>query len=230
MPKTPTRFPNGVTNRGPADQFAKLLLPDPTAMATYFNDFFTYDASDWTITTVELGAGSASEAIADEDGGVLLITNAAGDNDADFFQSTGESWTFEGGKRLFFKARFKVSDATQSDIVFGLQVRDTTPLMVSDGVFFQKDDGDANLDVHVKATADTAEAAVATLADDTYVEVAFFYNGDDEVVFFVNGAAVVSLATTNLPSTELTLSFGVQNGAAAVKTMSVDYVFVAKER
>ena len=35
----------------------------------------------------------------------------------------------------------------------------------------------------------------------------------------------------NLPDDEeLTISFGIQNGAAAAKTMTVDYVFASKER
>lgn len=40
-----------------------------------------------------------------------------------------------------------------------------------------------------------------------------------------------TLATTNLPDDEeLTVSFGIQNGAAAAKTMSVDYIMAVKER
>jgi hypothetical protein len=39
------------------------------------------------------------------------------------------------------------------------------------------------------------------------------------------------LATTNLcDDEELTISFGIQNGEAVAKTMSIDYIFVSKER
>lgn len=228
----PTRFPSGVTNRRKSDPLGDFLVPDPTTMAVFFDDFFRWDAGDWTVTTTEVGAGSATEVIADEDGGVLLITNAAGAADAVFAQTTGEVFTFESGKRLYFKARFKTSDATQSNIVFGLQVTDTTPLAVVDGVFFRKDDGDANLDVVMisSGASNTTDLAVATIANDAFVEVAFAYNGVDEVVFYVDGAVVANLATANLPSTELTVSFGLQNGEAAAKTLSVDYLLAAKER
>lgn len=228
---TPVRFPNGVTNAAPTSLTGNLIGPDPTKMQVFFNDFDRYAAADWVITTTELGASSATEALTDEGGGVLLITNDAADNDNDFFQTVGELFTFTAGKKLFFKARFKTSDATQSDIVMGLQVRDTSPLAVSDGVYFMKDDGDTNLDFYVTgSSSSTTATAVSTLADATYVVVGFYYNGVDEVQYFVDDVKLGTLATTNLPTTELTVSFGIQNGEAVAKTMSVDYIFVAKER
>jgi hypothetical protein len=43
-------------------------------------------------------------------------------------------------------------------------------------------------------------------------------------------ADLTSTPATYLPDTELTISFGIQNGEAVAKTMSVDYVFCAAER
>lgn len=228
----PSHFPNGVSTTAVGDPLYEFKVPDPTQYHTYMNDFDTFTAADWTITTTEAGAGNATEALADEDGGVLLITNDDADNDADFFQLGAEGFKFVSGKKLFFKARFKVSDATQSDFVMGLQITDTSPLDVTDGVFFQKDDGDTDLDFHVeKDGTATSATGVHTMVDATYVVVAFYYNGDDEVQYFVDGAKIGTLATTNLPDDEeLTISFGLQNGEAAAKTMSIDYIFCAKER
>lgn len=228
----PTHFhQGGISNVRKDMPLGMMGQLDPTKFHTYFNDFDTYVVGDWTITTTEAGAGSASEALADEQGGVLLITNDAADNDADFFQKIGESFKMVAGKKAWFKARFKVSDATQSDFVMGLQITDTTPLAVSDGIWFQKDDGDTQLDFHVaNSSAQTDQANVHTMADATYVEVAWYYNGDDEIQVFVDDAVVATVATTNLPATELTVSFGIQNGEAVAKTMSIDYIFVAKER
>lgn len=230
----PSRFPSGLGTVTPDHPLAQYGAPNPAKWHEWFDDFNRYTAGDWVITTVELGGGSASEALADEDGGVLLITNDSNDNDSDFLQSVGELFKFETGKRLLFYARFKVSDATQSDFVIGLQIRDTTPLDVTDGVFFQKDDGDTNLDFHVEKD-DTASSASAihTMADDTYVTVGFFYDGvsGNSLAYFVDDVAQGGVVDTNLPDDEeLTVSFGIQNGEAAAKTMSVDYIFVAKER
>lgn len=197
----------------------------------WFDDFHKYTAADWTITTTELGAGSASEAIGNERGGVLVITNDDADNDADFFQWTKETFKFTAGKKLMFRSRFKLSDATDSDFVMGLQITDTTPLAVSDGIYFQKDDGDTNLDFHVvKNSTATDKTAIATLANDTYVTVEFYYNGS-QISLYVNDVEVGAAVLTNVPDDEeLTISFGIQNGAAAAKVLSVDYIHVLAER
>jgi hypothetical protein len=220
----PARFTNGVTNVASSDVFGQMPLLDPTKAHVYFNDFDHFAAADWTITTTEAGAGSATEALGDADGGVLVITNDAADNDADFFQKVGESFKF--------KARFKVSDAVESDFVMGLQITDTSPLAVSDGVFFQKDDGDALLDFHVvKNGTATDVAGIVSVVSDTYLEVGFYYNGVNEIEYFVDGVKRGHTAVTNLvDDEELTISFGIQNGEAAAKVMTVDYVLVAKER
>lgn len=209
---------------------------DKLAFHEYFNDFNTYVAADWTITTTEAGLGSATEALADEQFGALLITNDDADNDADFFQLASESFKYVSGKRLYFAARFKVSDATQSDFVMGLQITDTTPTDVTDGIFFKKDDGDANLDFRVeKDGIGTDEAAIHTMVDDTYVKVEFYYDGRTDsnaaIQVFVDGVRVAGVALTNAPDDELlTVSFGIQNGEAAAKTMTLDYVRAVQER
>lgn len=229
---TPTRFTHGLATVAKAAPLGMFGLPDPTKYSTYFNDFHTYTAADWTITTTEAGAGDATEAITGANGGVLLLTNDAADNDNDFLQLTGETFKFIAGKKLWFKARFKVSDATQSDFIIGLQITDTAPLDVTDGVFFSKDDGDALLDFNVeKNNTATATAGIATVVSDTYLTVAFYYDGVSSIAYYVNDVQVGTSVTTNLvDDEELTVSFGIQNGEAVAKTMSVDYIFVSTER
>jgi hypothetical protein len=202
---------------------------DDTGYHKFLEDFDKYVAGDWTITEV----GTGTRALTDADGGALLITNAAADNDGNFFNKKGESFKFETGKALYFEARFKVSDATQSDFVVGLQITDTTPLDVTDGIFFQKDDGDANLDFHAEKNSTASDlTAIHTVVADTYMVVAFYYDGSTaQINVFVDGAQVGYVPLTNVvDDEELTVSFGIQNGEAAAKTMTVDYIFVAKER
>ena len=208
------------------------VAPEPHEAHVYFEDFDYLAQGDWTTTETSVGAGTGAAALADGDGGIIVITNAANDDDNTFLQKKGESFRFAAGKKLWFEARFKVSDATESDVVMGLQITDTTPLDVSDGVFFIKADGATTFSGMVeKNNTATTTASVATLADDTYITLGFFYNGVDAVRYFVNRAYVSSSVVTNLPDDEdLTISFGVQNGEAAVKTMTIDYIMVAKER
>lgn len=236
---TPVRYPGGVTTVEKTDPLSMFGLPDPTKWHVWFDDFDDFEAAQWIITTTEAGAGSATEAISNADGGVLLITNDAADNDADFFQWSGtdastatETFKFVSGKKLFFKMRFQVSDATQSDFIMGLQITDTTPIAVTDGVYFRKDDGDADLDfVVIKDSTATTATAFSTVTAATWTELAFYYDGKSAIEYFKDGNKLGTSVTTNLPDDEeLTISFGIQNGEAVAKTMSVDYIFVAKER
>jgi|TARA_R100000458_G_scaffold59019_1_gene68432 hypothetical protein len=210
-----------------------LVNPSSSLFYQYSNDFMTYNSGDWTITTTEAGSGNASEALTSQAGGALLITNDDADNDLDFLQLKGESFKLSSSKRAYFEARFKVSDATQSDFVMGLQITDTTPLATTDGVFFIKDDGDTNLDFIVeKDSTSTDTTAIHTMVDDTFVVVGFFIDPNtSQVSYFINSSDPVGVVNTNLPDDEeLTVSFGIQNGAAAAKTMTVDYVNVICER
>jgi hypothetical protein len=214
---------------GEQSLFAELGQPAATLYHTYFEDFDYYTAADWTVTETDAGA---TQALTDGDGGLLLITNTAADNDLVSLQKKGESFRFATGKALFFEARFKVSDATQSDVVIGLQITDTTPLDVTDGVFFIKADGAATVDFLVeKNNTATTASAVATMANDTYIRLGFYYDGVSAVQYFVNGSIAGSSVTTNLPDDEdMTITIAIQNGEAVAKTMTVDYVYVAKER
>lgn len=232
-----TRFPNGLTNNKKSDPLGFLGMPDPTKFHTFFDDFDKYTAGDWVITTTEAGTGSATEALSSADGGELLLTNAAGDNDLDFLQWAGgsgsvyESYLFETGKKLFFKAKFQVSDATQSDLVMGLQIVDTTPLAVTDGVYFIKADASTTLNMVVIKDSTSTTTAIGTMANATDIEVAFYYDGVSKVYGYADGVLKGSSVVTNLPDDEeLAVSFGIQNGEAVAKTMTVDYIFVAKER
>lgn len=223
-----TRFPGGLTTTAQGSPFGDFILPDFTKTHIFNDDFDTYTAADWTVTEV----GVATQALADGDGGLLLITNAAADDNSSFNQKVGESFLFATGKKLWFDCRFQVSDATQSDVVIGLQITDTTPLDVTDGVFFLKADGAATIDLLVeKDNTATTTSSVATLVDATDIRLSFFYDGVSAIKIFADGVHVATSVTTNLPDDEvLTVSFGIQNGEAVAKTMTLDYIVAVKER
>lgn len=228
-----THFTSGVTNISADGTLGKLKAPAPHKYHAYFNDFDTYLASDWTITTTEDGTGSASEALTDGDGGILLVTNAAGDNDHDFFQLVKEGFKYESGKQLAFNIRFKTNDATETDIVAGLQLTDTSPLDVTDGIFFLKSDGAATITFVVEKDSTQSTLDLPnSLADDTFMTLGFVYDPKDQKFHvFQNNVLAGTVVSTNAPDDEeMTVSFGIQNGAAAAKTLSVDYVGAYKER
>lgn len=232
MGNTVTRFPGGVTNVGDTDLFADLVQPDPTKFHTLFDDFDNYTAGDWVVTETDAGA---TQALTAGDGGLLLVTNTAADDDLVALQKTPAAFAFTAGKKAFFKARFKVSDATQSDFVIGLQVVDTTPLDVTDGVYFLKADGSTALSVVCRknaTTGSTSASSIATVANDTFITVGFYYDGVSKVFYAIDGTVKGTLdaSSSYLPDTTCTVSFAIQNGEAVAKTMTVDYIYAAVER
>lgn len=237
MPTSPVRFTAGVSTAVKGSTLFNYLGQDPTKVHADFDDFVSYAAGDWVIT--ETGVGT--RALTAGNGGLLLITNAAADNDNNQFQRVKEHVTMSASKRAWFKTRFKVSDATQSDICVGLCSLDTDVFSsadgdgVTDGIFFWKDDGDALLDFQCQLDATTGQSratSVATLANDTFVTLGWEYDGNGNLKYFVDDVQKGTIAATSayLPDANLTMTFAIKNGEAVAKTMTVDYVFAAVER
>ena len=245
--KTPSRFPvGGVTTAAISDPLAVFGLPDPTKWISYFNDMSggwdtIPNATDQCYTITKTGAGTI--AASNGNGGLALLTNAAANNDAIFVQRKGEAFLFSATKRMMFEAKFQVSDASLTALVMGLQVTDTTPLAVSDGLFFIKASATTAVGFGAfKGSVGVTTASVATLVTATDIRLGFSYGGRVLVVdgityypfdLYVNGVhtSSVNVVAANLPTAQtLCVSFGVQNGEAVAKTMTVDYIFAALER
>jgi hypothetical protein len=230
--RTPVRFPSGVTNT--FDTNKNRLAHgypsmDPRRLITYYNDFFTYAAGDWTKTDV---GTTPTAALTDGAGGRLLLTAPNDNPGSTFLQLTNKSFYPATGYRMWFEANFQVSNVATVDAVMGLQIIDTTPLAVSDGMYFIMTTGAATVDFIVKSsnTATTA-SAITSLVAATDIRLGFFYNGTSEVQYYVNGVQFGESVITNLPtSAGLSMSFGLKSNSANARTMNIDYVWAAQER
>lgn len=227
---TPTRFTSGIGTRKAPDPLYMYGHPDRTDYHAFFDDFDTYTAGSWTITVT----GTATTALAAGDGGWLSTATSASSSDANYFQKATESFSFEAGKPAWFKARFKVSALT-SVVALGLQVTDTTPEDVTDGIYFLSTTGTGAVTVLCRknATTGSTSASAGTLVADTFTELAWFWDGKDSVEAFQDGVKVATLtgvASSYLPDTTTTVSFGIRTTSAAAKTLTVDYIFAAKAR
>jgi hypothetical protein len=231
---TTTNFNYGISNALNSSTLGAYVAPDPTLYHTHFDDFDQYTTADWVITTV----GSSTIGTIDANNGILSVATGASDNDHDYFQWAGntassvlESWLPTTGKQLFFKTRFSLSAATESDFFAGLYVTDTDPVgAITDGMYFHKADGATTLNFVTVASSTATTTPVATIAASTFVSVGFHYDGYNKLNLYVNDNRVASSAITNIPATELALSFAVQAGTDAAVTLLLDYLFVSEER
>lgn len=202
-------------------------------------DFHRYLATDWVITET----GSGTRAVSQAANGVLVVTNAAADNNVNSLQESSvaagavaEQWKFVAGKPLYFGTRFKLSDATQSDLIIGLHITATTPIASAptDGIYFRKDDGDRLLDLVGRKNSAGSEVAGVLgtsgyLTDDTWTKLEFYYDGVSSCIqAFQDGVGFGSIPLTNVvDDEELAISFAVQNGEAVAKVLSLDWIKVA---
>lgn len=201
-------------------------------LCVYFNDFLVsqnYNAADWVVTETQAGATQAIAA--DVLNGALALVNSAADDDVNQIQSAEQAWRLTLGKRVWFECKLNVSDATQSDIFVGLATTDTSIIAgTTDSVGFRKLGGSAVVSsITEDATVETTNTA-ATMVSATDIVLGFYWDGKNNVKFYVNRSSV-SEHTTNIEQTnQLALTVTLQNGEAVAKTLNVDYLYIAQER
>ncbi len=113
-----------------------------------------------------------------------------------------------------------------------MQVTDSTPLDVTDGIYFLKSAAATAWDILLRkdaTTGSTGATGIATCVADTYMVLGWHYDGKSAVKYYVDDVhkGTLDASSTYLPDTELTVSFGVF-GASMV--LSIDYILAAKER
>ena len=196
----------------------------------YITDFTSFpvddttgDPTEYTTTVVEAGTGVTTIAQTDASGGQVLITTAAAEDDGGSYQLGAESFKTSGNE-LYFGTKIATNEATQSDFFIGLAVTDTALSGgVANGIYFESVDGGTGISaVTESGSTETQTDDLATLVDDTFVELEFYYNGSN-VEFFINGTSVAT-HTANIPSTEMRVSFEFLTGSAVAKTMSIDWI------
>lgn len=232
---TPVRFPFGVVNADKTTPFGNYKAMSPLVFHEDFDDFKRFAAAEWTITRV---GTTPTEALTDGNGGLLLLTTVASALSSTFLQKVGASFLPTSGKQLWFATRMLVSSASDTSFAVGLQLTDTTPQDATDGIYFIKAAAATTVDLVCRKNATTgsiSKTAVATLADSTFVDLAYYYDGKRTIHIYVNGVNVYDLdltatPTDYLPDTVLRVSFGVANGASTARTAQYDYLYASIER
>ena len=214
----PQRYSDGVTNIGKAKTLSEMPMLDPTKVYGYFNDFFTYEDGDWDIESTNDGTTAVSASLA---GGVVVLTTDTAEEDADWHQLTSDDGTTSSapyllavGKKAWFKARFKIASIAQAECALGLIDIDTDFAATngSDGIWFELLDTVSTLDLVIaEDSLYTRVTGVATLVDDTFVVVGYYWDGIDTVHYFINDVEVGSVGVgTTLTDSYLALTRGAE--------------------
>lgn len=206
----------------------------PAAQSFWLEDFFYWDTDETEWDIDDVGANTRAPATsAPTAGGVLLVTLANADNNKCTMQKIGHSFVPTKGKNLWFECRFQMSEVTQSEVLVGLVVTDTTPLTNTDGIYFRKDDGDVSLDFesNVSSVA-SSDSAIHSMVADEYVTVGFKVTGTEKIEYYVNG--VKKGEVDDVPTVPLRPTFHIQDGdtggTVGAQTGSIDYMCAGQTR
>lgn len=216
--------------------------PNYTAFAHVFLDDFNYNAPlDANLIWTEVDdAGTGTNAIADAGKGVGQIVTAAADNDYHAISSIAESWLFESGKKLWFEARIRLTEATTNESAWwigltdtlttgGLQANAAGPLASYDGALIWKDEATLAVDFETSNAATQATTtAFKTVVSGTWYTFGFYFDGTATtsiITPYCDGAAGTAQNITLAGLAEMHLVAGVKAGpTAAAETLEIDYI------
>jgi hypothetical protein len=218
MPSTPTRFPSGVATQPPLALFANLPEPNPVACEYYVNDFTTYAAGDWTVTTVNSGASALATGL----GGWLVLTPGATATNFQGNTLVPASFNVAAGFQSWFGISLKLSDAISANspsFLIGMTGGTGGPSAPTDGVYFTKASG-ANKTISAVMRKSSTSTTIANLAssalaaDDTFFTLGWYYDGKaTPTIYFYTSLSLTASSAFGTPP---------NNGGVVVASASSD--------
>ena len=235
----PTRYLSGVATVPAAQPLGNYPFPDPfhTSGTTgldavsYANDFFTVGSTtlDWTITGV-----SSTFAITDGLAGVALVT-PGGASTVTTVAGAHNGFQFVSGNKFWYVCRIMPNAVSSTkSFLFGLQTG--TSATSTDGIWFVKpaSSTSVNLVSRVGSSSTTLVTGVATAAALAWLDVGFYYDGTD-IVVYSNDAVVARVSAPTIGASATTLTNALltpvfqTTPTATTDTLSIDYVLAAQE-
>jgi hypothetical protein len=181
----------------------------------------------WTAT--ETGTNTTINSVSANS--LLTMTTGATDFNGYSSQLLGSPFAAVAGKPFYFGGKFSLSQATQSDFLFGLCGVDTTLTVASGGhaigvaaggFFFSKIDAVTDIYFNVySAGTSVFSVAVGTMDTDEHVYECYF---DGETVFAYFDGVLIGSSNTTLPVTVATPSISVRNGASAATILECGWM------
>lgn len=256
----PTREPQGDTQHWPWGALADCGIGDPSFYHQYFDDMDSSLNITGSYTVSKGSTGTAANAAGDGGLGLLTTAATNNDYvaiqlpAASFTLPNGAL----AGKKEFFIARLTLGDVNASAFICGLcNTTATIFTAVTDGLYFQKASGSAVINliavVGGVATTTPVPASALTLVNAVPFDLGWYVDFYGNVAVFVSsqlygfipesggggnptptrGRCLYiqnSNITNGLTAANLNVTAGVQAGAVAAKTLTIDFFGAMKER
>jgi hypothetical protein len=184
--RTPTRFIKGVSTSARNTVLGNLPIPNWLDPRIYLNDFDDYTAGNWTTTTT-----TGTNALVAAPGGVLRLSTAATSSDIQHIAKLPASFNLVAGNQFWFTCSISVNDNI-SGFIAGLQAGGTA-FAPTDGIYFQKVTGSANVDFVIRrASTSTTLTAVTTIVAAAQTSFGFYYDGKQNPTIYAFSSTPVA--------------------------------------
>lgn len=155
-------------------------------------------------------------------GGLLFTTGATEDNGIQAQHCTLD-WQVGTAKDMWCEFVVNLDEVLQSDFLLGIATSDTTVIASAptNGIYFMKDDGDANIDVVTRAAGtETRTDSGIDIVNATDIRLGWHAVNNSRVDFYVNNV-LVAQHSANIPSAALRFTMALLTGEAVAKAMVV---------
>ncbi|MGI9251725.1 MAG: hypothetical protein ACR2PR_11105, partial [Pseudohongiellaceae bacterium] len=190
-----------------------------------FNDFMSYVANDWDTT---VGTPTVALDTAGDPGGQLGISTIATINTQAVVDLESEPFQFALGKRAWCAVRAIVGVAETTEFEVGIKSNATQ------GIFFRVNNGvtDNVLQLVIANGSGSRVVDLGTITSTVAFTAGWFYDGGDEVHAYFNDS-LISIETGIagfINTAQSTVRFDLENLAAGIRSVAVDYFFGCQDR
>lgn len=221
---------------------------DPGYAFELYDDFMnpaSTTVSDVTAWTAMNDGATGTPVFQDAAGGWFNTVTAAADNDYSGYRSVTQPFLFASGKKLWFEARFKITEATTSESTWwfglsdtvttgGMQANAAGPLASYDGALIYKTPETA-LTVNFEssnAATQVTQSAFATSVSGAVQRCGFYFDGaattSKLTPYFFNGTSWTAGTAQDITLSgleEMNVIWGVKAGpTAAAETLQIDWI------
>jgi hypothetical protein len=173
-------------------------------------------------------------------GGWMHLYSDGDDNDESYAVTSGESWLFAEGKKLWFECSIACTEASTNKAGYIIGLSDAAgenmlqdaaggPAASYDGAVFYKMDGTMNIYFETSNAGTQAAATTmkTTCVSGTEYRLGFYYDGTATtgvITPYIDGVAKTAQNITNSGLAEMELFFGVKCGGGGEEHLEVNWI------